>query len=220
MMREIGRITGLAYDALIAIARPNVSLRDLFEEFASTLIRHGADRVGYFAIHAGKGDDRRPNAPPSQQRLSSGDVVWIDAGGVMSGYWSDFTRMLAIGDPGTNRRDAYAFVYRSSRELLSLLRPGMAAAEVMAACRDIFARGNRQIGNSTRIGHGLGLDITEPPSLFADDDRLLTDHMVLAIEPGLGDDSGYFVVEENVELVMGGRQLLSPPAPEHLPIVE
>jgi Xaa-Pro dipeptidase len=210
-------MTGLAFDALHAAVRPGATQRDLYAAFSSTAASLGADRVGYFSIHNGTGADRRTNASPSDSALAKGDLVWVDAGLIYQGYWSDYVRMVAVGDASDKRRDEYRFVHDVSRDLLSRIRSGVRSAEVMTWAEEAFARGGRSIGNATRIGHGLGLDITEPPSIVGGDETVLTAGMVLAIEPGTSTDLGYFVVEENFVVQADGIELLSVPAPDQLP---
>lgn len=219
VLKEVGRMTGAAFEAMFSAVRPGATQRDLFSEFSAAAARTGADRVGYFSIHNGTGADRRSNASPSDQALLGGDLIWVDAGLIYHGYWSDFTRMAVIGDADPKRRAEYRFVHDVSRELMATIHPGVVAEEVMAWCKGAFERSGRTIGNATRIGHGLGLDITEPPSIVAGDQTVLVPNMTLAIEPGVASDLGYFVVEENFVLGPDEVDLLSPPAPDELPSI-
>jgi Xaa-Pro aminopeptidase len=219
VLKTVGRITGLAFEAMLGAVRAGVSQRDLYAVFSSEAATLGADRVGYFTIHHGTGSDRRTNASPSDTILSSGDMVWVDVGLIYRGYWSDFVRMAVVGDVSPERREEYRFVHATSRMLMDRIRPGMMSSEVMSWAEEAFQRSGRTIGNATRIGHGLGLDITEPPSIVGGDTTPLVAGMTLAIEPGTSSDLGYFVVEENFVLGADGVEFLSPPAPNELPSI-
>jgi Xaa-Pro dipeptidase len=216
-LREVGRITGLAFDASIATARQGATELEAFREFAATCLKLGASRPGYFAMHSGRGQDTRSNRWPSERRLERGDLVWMDAGASYRGYWSDYTRMVSLGKPTQAQAGSYRFVYDVSRAILSLVRPGVTCEELMHECRRAFASTGRQIGNATRIGHGVGMDLTEPPSVVEGDTTRLEAGMVLAIEPGLRTDLGYFVVEENIVVTDTAFEYLSIPAPAQLP---
>ena len=218
-LREAGRITGLAFDALLAEVRPGVTQRDLYATFNQTAATLGADRVGYFSIHHGLGQDQRSNASPSSGKLARSDLLWMDAGVVYDGYWSDFTRMALVGAADPHRNRFYRFVHDASAQLLAMVRPGIRASDLMHHCETLFAAEGFAIGNATRIGHGVGLDITEPPSIVGNDDTELREGMVLAIEPGIRTESGYFVVEENFVVTANGASLLSPRAPADLPVI-
>jgi Xaa-Pro aminopeptidase len=219
VLKGVGRITGLAFDAMLAAIRPGISQRELYAVFGAEAARLGADRVGYFTIHHGTGSDRRSNASPSDAVLARGDMVWVDAGLIQRGYWSDFVRMAVVGDVSRERRAEYRFVHDVSRMLMDRIRPGTLSSEVMAWAEDAFRAAGRAVGNATRIGHGVGLDITEPPSIVGGDPTPLVAGMTLAIEPGTASDLGYFVVEENFVVGVEGTELLSAPAPAELPSV-
>jgi Xaa-Pro aminopeptidase len=219
VLQTVGRMTGQAFDAMLGAIRPGISQRELYAAFSAEAATRGADRVGYFTIHHGTGSDRRSNASPSGAVLARGDMVWVDAGLVHRGYWSDFVRMAVVGDVSRERREEYRFVHDVSRMLLDRIRPGTLSSEVMGWAEDAFRDAGRTVGNATRIGHGLGLDITEPPSIVGGDPTPLVAGMTLAIEPGTASDLGYFVVEENFVVGPDGIELLSPPAPNELPSI-
>jgi Xaa-Pro aminopeptidase len=219
VLKDVGRMTGQAFDAMLGAIRPGVSQRELYAAFSAEAATRGADRVGYFTIHHGTGSDRRSNASPSDALLAAGDMVWVDAGLIHRGYWSDFVRMAVVGEVSRERREEYRFVHDVSRRLMDRIRPGTLSSEVMAWAEEAFRDAGRAVGNATRIGHGLGLDITEPPSIVGGDPTPLVAGMTLAIEPGTASDLGYFVVEENFVVGPDGVELLSPPAPDELPSI-
>lgn len=217
-LKMAGRITDAAFDAALGEVRAGLTELDVYRRFSVTCAELGAEPPSYFAMHSGRGNDTRPNRWPTDRVLETGDVIWIDAGTTYRGYWSDFTRMISIGDPDPARKAAYRFVHDTAAELLAAVRPGVTCASLMEIGRAAFERAGRAIGNATRMGHGLGLDLTEPPSIVDGDDTVLEPGMTIALEPGFRGDIGYFVVEENVVVTESGFDYLSVPAPHELPV--
>ncbi|MGD0123305.1 MAG: Xaa-Pro peptidase family protein [Candidatus Limnocylindrales bacterium] len=218
-LKEVGQITGHAYEAALGEVRAGTTEEDVYRRFAARCAELGAKTPGYFAMHSGRGSDTRPNRWPTDRRLQSGDLLWIDAGTAYRGYWSDYTRMLSIGEPDAERQGAYAFVHDTAQQLLASVRPGVACRDLMAICELAFARAGRRIGNSTRIGHGIGLELSEPPSILGDDPTVLEPGMAIALEPAFRGEVGYFVVEEDVVVTDTGFEYLSVPAPAELPAI-
>ena len=89
----------------------------------------------------------------------------------------------------------------------------------MRDCAALFAERGVQIANASRVGHGIGTSITEPPSLIRGDTTPLVSRTALAIEPALRTAEGYFVVEENLVITDAGHEFLSVPCEPELPVV-
>jgi Xaa-Pro dipeptidase len=128
--------------------------------------------------------------------------------------------MVALGDPGKERREAYRTVREITAQVIDRVGPGVPVAQLVDMARSLLATHGRVPGNASRIGHGLGLDLTEPPSVLETDHAVLEPAMVIALEPAIGFEAGYFVTEENLVVTDEGHRLISPPGPEYLPQVD
>ena len=125
------------------------------------------------------------NMGPTDRRLEAGDLLVIDVGATWRGYFCDFDRNFALGRATDETRAAYARVFEATEAGLAAVRPGRTAAEVwraMATVADPAGRADTPVG---RMGHGLGLDLTEAPSLAPDDRTVLEAGMVITLEPSL-----------------------------------
>ncbi|MFT7107631.1 MAG: Xaa-Pro aminopeptidase [Yoonia sp.] len=196
------------------IGRP---VDQIFRDFQIALLAEGADWVSYVAGAAGQGGYGDVISPATDMPLASGDILMLDTGAVRDGYFCDFDRNYAIGPPSDAVCRAHDALYAATDVALAMLRPGMKACELY----DILTRSLRDAGavpGGGRLGHGLGINLTEWPSLTSKDTTELREGMVLTLEPGVEIAPGRFIVhEENIVLRANGPALLSTRAPEQLP---
>lgn len=218
-LQAAGAATAAGYRRTLAAAAVGLSEIDLRRAFAVGAIEAGADRIGFFFVHSGSGGYQPSDGTPTDRRLARGDLLWMDAGAVVRGYWADYVRMAAIGSATGEQRRRYAACYAASRAVLAAVRPGVRVAELARLCASELASAGEQLGSASRIGHGIGLDLTEPPSLNELDDAVLAPGMAIAIEPTIAARDGRFVVEENLVVTEYGYELLSEQAPSELPVV-
>lgn len=218
-LRDIGKITGRAYERMFEVAKPGVSERDIHREFVASLIAQGADGPRYAAIHSGPGNYRRIGGP-TDRRLAAGDLLWADTGVSRNGYWADYTRTLSIGRPSEAHRRFYAIAYEATRAMLDAARPGVPIGELMRVCRRIYTQAGLELGAATRVGHGIGADLAEPPSVVESNETLLEAGMTLAIEPAVARDDGFIGVEENFVVIGNGAELLSVASEPDLPWID
>jgi Xaa-Pro aminopeptidase len=196
------------------VGRPLV---EVFRDFQIALLAEGADWVSYVAGGAepdGYGDVISPAGAAPLQR---GDVLMLDTGAAKDGYFCDFDRNFAIGPASDTARRAHAALWHATEDTLAVLRPGMLARDVHQLLADGLQRRNATAGGG-RLGHGLGITLTEWPSFTPLDDTPLRAGMVLTLEPGCVTREGRIMVhEENLVLREIGPELLSSRAPEDLP---
>lgn len=143
-------------------------------------------------------------------RLAPGMAVMIDTGCRLDGYPSDMTRCGAFGTPEPEYEDIFAIVERAVQAALKTAKPGVRASEVDRAAREVIAAagyGNRFLH---RTGHGLGIDIHEPPYISAANDEILAEGNVFSIEPGIYLANRFGVrLEEIVILRPDGAEVFS-----------
>ena len=220
---EIGKIRAAcavadrAFARLPGIAAPGRGLDAVFRAFQVALLEEGADWVSYVAGGAGPGGYGDVISPADDRPLATGDVLMIDTGAVRQGYFCDFDRNFAIGPAGDAARRAHGALYAATDAALAALRPGMRACDLHRVMAEaLVARGVRPGGG--RLGHGLGLSLTEWPSFTPRDTTELRAGMVLTLEPGVAIAPGRIMVhEENIVLREDGAELLSTRAPAELP---
>ncbi|MCX2723278.1 M24 family metallopeptidase [Roseibium salinum] len=151
-----------------------------------------------------------PHHHTGETKLAPGDAVLIDTGGRLDSYPSDMTRVGFFGEPTQAFETVHTIVDRAVEAALAAARPGIAAKTVDKAARDVIAQAGYGDFFTHRTGHGLGIDIHEPPYLTATSETVLDEGMVFSIEPGiyLPDRFG-LRLEEIVILREDGPEILS-----------
>jgi Xaa-Pro aminopeptidase len=224
-MRRIAEIASEAFARLAPELRPGLTERAVARVLHRLLVELGADAVPYLVPVSGAHGYEQINMGPTDRRLEAGDLLVIDVGATWRGYFCDFDRNFALGRATDEARAAYARVFEATEAGLAVVRPGRTAAEVwraMASVADPAGRRDTPVG---RMGHGLGLDLTEPPSLAPDDATVLEAGMVITLEPsltlpGLGGMARRLMVhEEDVVVTPTGCELLTRRAAAELPVV-
>ncbi|WP_108835493.1 Xaa-Pro peptidase family protein [Tateyamaria sp. Alg231-49] len=212
-------IADRAFARVPEIARAGVPLAQVFRAFQMLCLEEGADWVSYLAGGAGPGGYGDIIAPATNAPLNTGDVLMLDTGVVRDGYFSDFDRNWSVGQPSGATQDAYAKLLDASDAGFAIARPGATAAELFHAMDKVLT-GGAGGSDAGRYGHGLGMQLTEWPSLIPDDHTVLEPGMVLTLEPGLATNTGNTLVhEENIVITDSGARYLSTPALREIPVI-
>jgi Xaa-Pro aminopeptidase len=148
------------------------------------LVDEGHDAPAFTIVASGP-HGAAPHHEPDRRRLAHGDLVVLDFGGTIEGYYSDITRTLAVGEPDAEMRAAYEAV-RAAQEIgVQAVQPGTPTGAVDRATRSALERAGYGPYFVHRTGHGLGLEVHEPPYLVSGDETVLQPGMVFSVEPGV-----------------------------------
>ena len=182
----------------------------LAREFRNNISARGADSTPYLVAIAGKGGYENIVMSPTDRAIGRGDVLIIDTGATYDGYFCDFDRNWAIGNVDSEVVRAYESVWAATEAGIATAVPGATSSDVWRAIADVL-EGAGSLGNSSgRFGHGLGMQLTEPPSNIEGDATVLAEGTVLTIEPAMEFSPGRLMVhEENIVVRAGGAELLS-----------
>ena len=218
---KLRHICGLASDVFNGMpewVHIGQSLRSIFSEFKINALRSGIDDVSYLVGNAGQGGYDDIISPPGEDPIQSGDVLMLDSGCLWDGYFCDFDRNYGFGDVSGEALDAYELLWQATEDAITGLKPGMTSADLFGIMQSRLGATDDDVG---RYGHGLGIQLTEPPSHIGWDDTVLTENMVLTLEPSLALSGGKMMVhEENILLTADGAELLSKRAAPQLPIIK
>lgn len=218
-IRAICTIAGRAFDAVPAFAGAGRPLDQVFRAFQAQVLQEGADWVSYIAGGAGPDGYGDVISPATARPLQAGDVLMLDTGAVREGYFCDFDRNFAISKPSDIARRTHAALWQATEDVLASLRPGMLACDAHRMLCEAMRRHGATPG-AGRLGHGLGVSLTEWPSFTPLDRSELREGMVLTLEPGaITEGDRIMVHEENIVLRANGPELLSPRAAPDLPLI-
>ncbi|MGR6431155.1 M24 family metallopeptidase [Rhizobium sp. PAMB 3174] len=208
-IRRACRIGDAAFARVEEIASPGRPLEEVFRRFQMLCLEHGADHVAYLAGGAGPNGYDDVISPAGPTPLRSGDVLMLDTGLVWDGYFCDFDRNFAMGSSNAAVTRAHKQLVAASEAAFAALRPGITAAELKAVMvASIVSDGGTPSGG--RFGHGLGMQLTEWPSLIEHDHTVIAENMVLTLEPCVELGGGTILVhEENVRVTAAGGERLT-----------
>lgn len=215
---HICKIASQSFARLPEIIHAGMPLDAVFRSFRSEALAQGADDVPYLVGGAAKGGYADVISPPSARPLETGDILMLDTGAVWDGYFCDFDRNWSIGPAGDMAKRAYDVLWRATEAGLEAARPGATCRELYDAMTRVIAEVDDSGGDIGRLGHGLGMQLTEQPSLAAFDETELREGMVLTLEPSLSYGSDQMMVhEENIVIRASAPVLLTQRAPVALP---
>lgn len=201
-------------------AQAGQPLVEVFRAFRREALAQGADDVPYLVGAAGQGGYIDVISPPSPRALRRGDVLMLDTGATFEGYFCDFDRNWAIGHADDLSRRAYDVLWRATEAGVEAARPGATSRDLFEAMRAVIAEMDTSGGDVGRLGHGLGMQLTEWPSHAAFDTTVLEENMVLTLEPSLSYGDGRIMVhEENIVVTSTGARLLTARAAPELPVI-
>ncbi|SPH27453.1 putative dipeptidase PepE [Ascidiaceihabitans donghaensis] len=219
-LRHICGIGSAAFARVPEIMSLGQPLEDVFRTFRIAALQAGADDAPYVVGAAAQGGYADVISPPTQRPLQHGDVLMLDTGCTWDGYFCDFDRNWAIGTADDAAKRAYDVLWRATQAGIDAAKPGNTCRDLFMAMSKVIAELDGSGGDIGRLGHGLGMQLTEQPSHAAFDNTELKENMVLTIEPSLSYGDGLMMVhEENIVVRGGGADLLSTRAAPELPVI-
>jgi Xaa-Pro aminopeptidase len=217
LIKRSVQTNSLAFERTVARLSSKTSESDLAAELEYRMRRLGAEKPSFETIVAGGERSALPHAQPGKGRLTG--LVVVDMGAFQDGYASDMTRMLHVGAPGSKVTKMYRAVLEAQLAAIDAVREGARTSAIDAAARNVL-KGyglDRLFTHST--GHGLGLEIHEPPRLGKKDKLRLRAGMAITIEPGVYMKGfGGIRIEDTVVVTTNGCEILTP-TPKKLAIV-
>jgi len=166
-LRQAGQLTAVAYASCFRQAHGGLTEAQIALNMRAEMLRLSGGDTSVI-LTSGAGNYDLATGIPGPRRVEQGDMVWMDAGCSVHGYWSDYSRAGVVGGPSAVQREAQELVHAATMAGVRLIRPGVPLAAIADACEQGLARSGLSITSSIsglagRVGHGIGLDATEPP---------------------------------------------------------
>ncbi len=217
---RICSIASSAFEHLPNHIKAGDTERQAFAKFKIDLLQKGADDVPYLVGSSGPDGFTDVINRPSDRVIENGDLLLLDTGSLYDGYSCDFDRNFAFGHASDAAKTAYDLAFRATEAGLKAARPGITTSELWSAMATVLESGRCSAQQIGRMGHGLGMQVTEWPSHMPEDHTVIQAGMVLTLEPGFVFGDGKMMLhEENIVIREDGAELLSRRAAAELPII-
>jgi Xaa-Pro aminopeptidase len=178
-------ITGEAFCAVLMGIAPGRTERDFAVLLERAMIDHGAEALAFDSIVASGPNGAIPHHAPGDRPFATGDLITIDCGARYGGYHADMTRTVALGEPAAWQREIYDLVASAQRAGVDAATVGADVADVDAAARDIIGDGGYGEYFRHGLGHGVGLEVHEAPTIGYGRTGTLVDRVPVTVEPGI-----------------------------------
>ena len=217
---KICSIANTVFDNFPEKIYANITEREAASIFKNELIKNGADYIMYMACASGQGGYDQIISNPTEKKLESGDILIIDTGSTLNGYFCDFDRNFGFGKINKNSIDAYRRLWEATELTLENIKPGISCSEIYYLLSKNLVSKEKNVASVGRMGHGVGLQLTEPPSIMENDKTIIKENMIITLEPSIELSKNLILVqEENLLITKNGYKLLSTRTPEKLPII-
>lgn len=183
VLRRAAHAADRAFERLVGQKLEGMTEVEVAEILSDLLVDEGHDTPA-FAIVASGPNGASPHHTPGKRRIARRDVIVLDFGGTIDGYYSDITRTIAVGEPEPDAKAVYESVRLAQEAGVLAVRPGTTTGAVDAATRGVLEAAGYGSNFIHRTGHGLGLDVHEPPYIVGGDQTELIPGMVFSVEPG------------------------------------
>jgi Xaa-Pro aminopeptidase len=179
------RLSEAVLAEVLAGLRPGLTERAVAAEIVYGHLRRGAERMSFDPIVASGPNSALPHARPTDRVLCPGDVVLLDFGCFLDGYASDMTRMAVLGEPTPEVLEVYQVVQMAQEQAIGAARAGMTTKALDAVAREVITAAGYGEAFPHSLGHGVGLQIHEWPSVSWRTEDILPENAVITIEPGV-----------------------------------
>jgi Xaa-Pro aminopeptidase len=204
------------FEYILGFIRPGLAEIEVAAELEHQARLLGAEAMSFETIVASGPRSALPHGRATAAKLPRRGFVTLDFGVILNGYCSDMTRTVYLGKPKASERAAYEALLEAQEAAVAAVGSGVSCAEVDEAARSVLRKAELAEAFSHSTGHGLGLEIHEPPRIGAEETARLLPGMVITIEPGIYLAGRYGIrIEDMVAVTRNGGQVLTP-APKAL----
>ncbi len=209
----IARAAGIADEAwqeVLPLLKPGISEMEVAYELEYRLRKRGSEKLPFEIIVASGERSALPHGLAGTRIIREGELVTVDFGAVYGGYCSDMTRTFLLGEPSEKQREIYNLVYEAQEMVFKMIKTGQQCLGVDTVVRQYFQQQGYGAYFGHGLGHGVGLEVHELPTLSPKGQEILQEMMVFTVEPGIYIEKwGGVRIEDLVVLCPYGLQILT-----------
>ncbi len=220
-IRDICCIAGNAFSQIVQYAKTGMKEREICHNFKQQLLLSGADDCPYIIAGSGPSGYDSIIMGPSDRTLNPGDVLVIDTGSIRDGYFCDFDRNWAFDYAHDDILAVHRIIYEATTKGFEAAYPGNKTSDIFHAMWEVLSQNNNFGNNIGRLGHGLGMQLTETPSITATDETVIKPGMVLTLEPSMTyAENKSMVHEENIVITEEGAEWITTRVSPELTVIK
>ena len=197
-LKQACKITDECFEFLLEYIKPGMTEKEIATKIEQYYMEH-AEGISFDPIVASGENSSKPHAVPTDRKIQERDIITIDMGCKIKGYCSDMTRTIFIGEPTEEQKKVYDLVLKNQLLALSEMKDGAIIKDIAKMVTSDFELNGYNMGHA--LGHGVGLDIHEPPFIRELNDNTLKEKMTITNEPGIYIPGAFGVRIEDTLLV-------------------
>jgi len=184
-MREAAEITNQGIETAVEVLEPGMRENEVAAEIEYAMRKRGSEGVAFETIVASGSRSAFPHGGCSDKKVKKGEFIVLDVGAKYQHYRADLTRTFLIGNPSQKQEEIYDTVRKAQQKAFESLREGVKGKDADAVARKIIKRAGYGKYFVHSLGHGVGLDVHELPTLTPESKDLLKAGNVVTVEPGI-----------------------------------
>lgn len=200
-MKTAQEISEYALGEVLKEIKIGITEKEIAAKLDYLMKKNGAIGQAFETIVLSGKNSSLPHGVPSNKKIEPGDFVLIDMGANFEGYCSDMTRTIAVKSVTKEQKEVYDIVLKAQEKALSFLRADVKAKDIDKVARDIIDETKYKGKFGHALGHAVGLDIHERPTLSIKSDQILKESMVVTVEPGIYIENKFGIRIEDMVLV-------------------
>ena len=195
-------ITDNCFQYILTYIKPGMTERQIADEIEE-YYKKRTEGLSFETIVASGENTSKPHAVPTDRKIQENDIITIDMGCKVNGYCSDMTRTFFVGEPTEEMKKVYDLVLNNQKFALDQYKEGASTRQVTKMIENDFELNGYDLIHS--LGHGVGLEIHEPPYVSLKNDTFLRENMVVTDEPGIYIPGKFGIrIEDTVQITKFG----------------
>ena len=210
LIKEAAKLADIGAECGMEVVKSGIHEYEVAAEIEYAMRRNGSEGVAFETLVASGPRSAFPHGVSTSRIIRKGEFVVMDLGATYQGYRSDITRTLIVGQPSDTQKKIFEIVLKAQEKAFQKIRSGISGRDVDAAGREFIKKMGYGDNFIHGLGHGVGLDVHDPPRLSPSSEDVLTFGNVVTDEPGIYIEGyGGVRIEDMVLVVEEGAQWLT-----------